>query len=105
MPKITTKRIRAGAAHMRHSVARAVVLLALSFAAASNGQESSLVGPTSELSESRLTIDESTPALAFGRYLASLQERNVFTESGPIGMEIEASLPGLGKEGRMLLVR
>jgi hypothetical protein len=98
IPKNTMKRIGAG-------VARAIALLAVSFAAVSYGQESSLVGPAPAVGEARLVVDESTPALAFGRYLESLQERNLFTESGPVGMEIEASLPGLAKEGRMLAVR
>ncbi len=44
-------------------------------------------------------------ALAFGRYLASIQERNPFTESGPINIEIEASLSGRAKQGSMQAVR
>jgi hypothetical protein len=92
-------------AETRSSAARAIGLLALLCAATSYGQESSLAGPTPEVAAARLTVDESVPAVAFGKYLASLQERNLFTESGPIGMEIEASLPGLAKEGRMLAVR
>jgi hypothetical protein len=89
----------------RGGLARPVVLLALLFAAAGYGQQSSLVEQTSQLSAAGLTVDESAPALAFGRYLASIQERNPFTESGPIDVEIEATLPGLVKYGRMQAVR
>jgi hypothetical protein len=56
-----------------------------------------------EVTPAKLRVD--VPALAFGKYLASLQERNLFTEPGPVGMEIEASLPGLAKEGRMVAIR
>jgi hypothetical protein len=97
--------MRAWIAERRRSAARAIGLLALLIAATSYGEESSLNEPTPEVGAARLTVDESVPALAFGKYLASLQERNPFTESGPVGMEIEASLPGLAKEGRMLAVR
>jgi hypothetical protein len=75
------------------------------FAATSYGQQSPLVEQTPQLSAARLTVDGSAPALAFGRYLASVQERNPFTESGPIDLEIEASLPGLAKQGTMQAVR
>ncbi len=42
--------------------------------------------------------------LAFARYVASIQERNPFTESGPVLVEIDASLPGLYKQSRLLAV-
>ncbi len=49
-----------------------------------------------------------TPAspqiLAFARYIASIQERDPFTESGPVLVAIEASLPGLYKESRLLAI-
>jgi hypothetical protein len=44
-------------------------------------------------------------SLAFARYIASLQQRNPFSESGPVAVEIEASLPGLYKESRLLAIR
>jgi hypothetical protein len=97
--------MRAGVTEKRRSVVRPIALLALFAAATGFGQQSSLVEETPQVSAARQTVDESVPALAFGKYLASLQERNLFTESGPVGMEIEASLPGLAKEGRMLAVR
>jgi hypothetical protein len=53
----------------------------------------STVGPTS------------SAGLAFARYIASIQERNPFTDSGPVGVEIEASLPSLYKETRLVAIR
>ena len=82
-----------------------IALLALCIAATARGQESPLAGQIPAIDAGRLTVDESVPALAFGKYLATLQQRNLFTESGPVGIEIEASLPGLAKEGRMLVIR
>jgi len=97
--------MRAWLAGMRRSVAGPIVLLALLFAASDYGQPSSLVEQTPQIRTAKLTVDGSDPALAFGRYLASIQERNPFTESGPIDLEIEASLPGLAKQGSMQAVR
>jgi hypothetical protein len=87
------------------SAVRAIALLALFVAVTGYGQESPLVERIPEVAPARLTVGESAPALAFDKYLASLQERNLFTEAGPIRMEIDASLPGLAREGRMLAVR
>src|SRR5271165_4865480 len=42
--------------------------------------------------------------LAFARYIASMQQRNPSTESGPVLVEIEASLPGLYKQSRLLAI-
>jgi hypothetical protein len=42
--------------------------------------------------------------LAFARYIASIQERNPFTESGPVLVGIDASLPGLHKQSRLLAI-
>jgi hypothetical protein len=47
----------------------------------------------------------SSAGLAFARYVASLQVRDPFTESGPVAVDIEASLPGLYKETRFLAIR
>jgi hypothetical protein len=96
---------RALVAGKRRSAVRTMAVLALFAAGTGYGQESSFVEGIPEVAPARLTVDESAPALAFGKYLVSLQERNLFTESGPVGIEIEASLPGLAKEGRMLAVR
>jgi hypothetical protein len=39
------------------------------------------------------------------RYIESMQDRNPFTEAGPIVVAIEASAPGLYKESRMMAIR
>jgi hypothetical protein len=44
-------------------------------------------------------------SLAFARYIAWLHAPNPFTESGPVALEIMASLPGLNKQGSLLAVR
>ena len=43
--------------------------------------------------------------LAFSRYIASLQNRDPFTESGPVAMSIRASLPGLYKDAELVAIR
>jgi hypothetical protein len=43
--------------------------------------------------------------LAFVRYIASLHKRDPFTESGPVAIFIQASLPQLYKQAEMLAVR
>ena len=56
--------------------------------------------------ETPATIAPQSPAgLAFARYIASLQEREPFTDSDAVGVIIEASLPGLYKETWFLAVR
>jgi hypothetical protein len=52
------------------------------------------------------TIVVPVPAenLAFNRYLASLHDRDPFTESGPVAVTIEASLPGR-KQSRVRAIR
>jgi hypothetical protein len=81
------------------------MLLTLLFPGAGLGQQLSLVGQTPQIPAAMSTLGGSAPARAFGRYVASIQERSSFAGSGPIGMEIEASLPGLAEQGRMRLVR
>jgi hypothetical protein len=44
-------------------------------------------------------------AMAFARYIETMQEPSPFTQSGPVAIEIAASLPGLYKESRLLAVR
>jgi hypothetical protein len=44
-------------------------------------------------------------SIAFARYMESIQDRDPFTESGPILVVIEASAPDLYKEGRMIATR
>src|SRR5579863_8381558 len=87
------------------SAAWAIVPLGFLFAANDYGQQSPLVDQTAPFKAAVLSVDGSAPAMAFARYLATLQERNPFTEAGPIDIEIEASLPGVGKQGSMRAVR
>jgi len=47
----------------------------------------------------------SAASLAFARYIASVQQPNAFTESGPVAVLIQASLPGLYKQSAALAVR
>jgi hypothetical protein len=44
-------------------------------------------------------------SLALARYIASLQERDPFTESGPVEVTIDASLSGLHQQSRLVAVR
>src|SRR5580658_2318610 len=90
---------------MQRSLARPAVLLAFLLAAIGDGENFSVLEPTSPRSAAVPTADRSAPVLAFGRYLASIQGRNSFTESGPVEVQIEASLPGLAKQRIMRAVR
>ena len=47
----------------------------------------------------------SSASLAFARYIASIHERDPFTESGFVGVRIEASLPDLYKGASLLAIR
>jgi hypothetical protein len=96
-----TLSMRAWVPQIGRSAISCAVLLAFLFAARSDGQTTSLVGP-SQLKRAGMAVDDA--ALAFGRYLASLQERNPF-ESGPTCFQIEASIPGLAKRGKLLAIR
>ena len=65
-----------------------------------------LLIPTNAPAENLSTLSPaSSEGLAFARYLASLQERNPFTEAGPVAVAIEASLPGLYKQTNFLAIR
>jgi hypothetical protein len=48
---------------------------------------------------------DNAPSLAFARYLSTLQERNAFTEAGPVAIEIDASVPRLMKQARFSAIR
>jgi hypothetical protein len=61
--------------------------------------------PTSIAGKEPISPSPTGHALAFARYIASIQERNPFTESGPVMVEIGASLPALYKQARLLAVR
>ncbi|MBV9612904.1 MAG: hypothetical protein JO091_10550 [Acidobacteriaceae bacterium] len=56
-------------------------------------------------SESTMIVRIASPALAFARYIAFLNRRDVFTESGPVAVEIRASLPGQGAQAYWAAIR
>jgi hypothetical protein len=56
-------------------------------------------------SDSSEIVSIDPPALAFARYIASLNQRNPFTESGPVRVKIDASLPYLGKQAHLSAFR
>ena len=47
----------------------------------------------------------SAPSAAFARYIVSTQEPSPFTGSGPVIIQVDASLPSLYKESRLLALR
>jgi hypothetical protein len=59
-------------------------------------------GPAADLS---MRVPGPPQNLAFVRYIASLQKSDPFTESGPVLISIEASLPKLYKGATLLAVR
>jgi hypothetical protein len=63
---------------------------------------SSANAPASDSSE---IVSIAPPALAFARYVASLNQRSPFTESEPVRVDIDASLPALGKQASMSAIR
>jgi hypothetical protein len=64
------------------------------------------LAPVSARAESSsVTLLAPAESLAFARYIASIRERDPFTESVPVLVEIEASLPGLYKQSSLLAVR
>lgn len=65
----------------------------------------SLFIPRSFAENESISAPQSAQALAFARYVSSIQQRDPFTESGPVMVEIEASLPALYKQARLLAVR
>ena len=65
-----------------------------------------LLFPMNTLAETPLMrVSAPSADLAFARYIASAQEGNLFWNSGPVAVEIQASLPGLYKETRFLAIR
>jgi hypothetical protein len=47
----------------------------------------------------------SPASLAFGRYVASMEQNAPFSESGNVVIEIEARLPGMDKRGHLVAIR
>jgi hypothetical protein len=65
-----------------------------------------LLFPISALAEDlSIARSGSAESLAFARYIGSIQDPNPFTGSVPVAMAIEASLPGLFKQSRLLAIR
>ena len=62
-------------------------------------------GANAPANDSSEIVSIAPPALAFARYVASLNQRSPFTESGPIRVDIDASLPGLGKQASISAIR
>ena len=58
-----------------------------------------------QASDSLENLSVAPPALAFARYIAFLHQRSPFTESGPVAVEINASLPRLGKQACLSAIR
>jgi len=52
-----------------------------------------------------LAAPTSAEALGFARYITSIHRPDQFAESGPVAVAVEASLPGLNKESRLLAKR
>jgi hypothetical protein len=56
-------------------------------------------------SDSAEILSIAPPTLAFARYIAFLNQRSPFTESGPVALKIDASLPRLGKQACLSAIR
>jgi hypothetical protein len=81
-----------------------VGLLLLLIPASAPAQPLAIVQPTTV---QPTTVQPTAPpeSIAFARYIAWLQARDPFTESGPVALAIVASLPGLDKQGSLLAIR
>src|SRR5215472_13463067 len=65
----------------------------------------SLLVPGSSPADTVTIAPPAPGSLAFARYIASIHRRDPFRELGPIAVMIEAFLPGLGKESRLIAIR
>jgi hypothetical protein len=74
----------------------------LPFAMALLAGVSSVNARASDSAEILLTA---SPALAFARYVALLNQRSPFDESGPVAVDIAAALPRLGKRACLSAIR
>src|SRR5579863_10597975 len=62
--------------------------------------------PVNAMAQNLVSVRPASSAgVAFARYIASAQEPNPFTHSGHVIVMIEASLPALYKESRLLALR
>ena len=64
-----------------------------------------MFGVNARAGDSSEIVSIDPPALAFARYIASLNLRNPFTESGPVRVKIDASLPGFDKQASISAIR
>jgi len=86
-------------------------LLVLLFPASASAQRLAIVQPTTIIQPTTMVqstiVQPTTPpeSIAFARYIAWVQARDPFTESGPVALAITASLPGLDKKGSILAIR
>jgi hypothetical protein len=64
-----------------------------------------VAGLSARAAEVTVNVSQSSPNLAFARYIASQQRRDAFGQSGPVGVLIEASLPELYKSAALVAVR
>jgi len=100
-----TQLMRASVPQIRRGVP-SILLLALVVSATGYGQELlPLVEKPHQPIAATLAVAGPAPALALGKYLVSTQERNPFTEAGPVAVDVEASIPSLKKQGSMQAVR
>lgn len=86
-------------------------LLFLLIPASASAQRLAVVQPTAIIQPATMVestiVQPTTPpeSIAFARYIAWVQARDPFTESGPVALAITASLPGLDKKGTILAIR
>jgi hypothetical protein len=63
------------------------------------------IGTSARAAGVSVPVSDPSRELAFARYTTSHVERDPFKQSGPVGVFIEASLPGLYKSAALLAVR
>jgi hypothetical protein len=64
-----------------------------------------LLLPTTASAQHSIVQVAANPSMAFAHYVAWLHARDPFTESGPVALEIDASLPGVDKQEHLLAIR
>jgi len=64
-----------------------------------------LLFPVTALARDMVTAPASGSSLALARYIMSTQENSLFHTSQPVILDVEASLPGLFKESRLIALR
>ncbi len=64
-----------------------------------------LIVPTALAGELVVAPQDTQQSHSFAQYVSSLQKRDVFAESGPVGIVIEASVPALYKDAALAAIR